>query len=158
MCRLQWNTRSFGISACLVDLYEFYEKCLDPMDVICTQKAPGTTAPQSCAEQIETRVSFTKFNGCTADKKRQSAEFRDVCKDCSNTSSRLGILGKVYCVLGKIDIPPGASGKCHSLDWLTQVRNSGELHGFHCRVTEEVSHPFFLLSMSFINWGRRKLA
>lgn len=107
MCGLQWNTRSFGISACLMDLYEFHEKCLHQIDVICTQKAPGTTAPQSCAEQIEIHVSFTKLNGCTADKERQSAEFRDACKDCRNTSSLLAILGKVYCVLGKIDIPPG---------------------------------------------------
>lgn len=158
MCGLQWNTRSFGISACLMDLYGFHEKCLHQMDVICTQKAPGTTAPQSCAEQIEIHVSFTKLNGCTADKERQSAEFRDVCKDCRNTSSLLVILGKVYCVLGKIDIPPGVPGKCHFLDWLAQVSNSGELHGFHCRVTEGVSRPFFWLSMSLINWGRRSLA
>lgn len=58
----------FGISACLMDLYEFDEKCLHQMEVICTQKAPGAADPQSCAEQIEIQASFAKLNGCTEDK------------------------------------------------------------------------------------------
>lgn len=95
----------------------------------------------------------TQWMDCRQNK-WQSAEFRDVCKDCSNKSNLLVILGEVYCVPGKTDIPPGAPGKCHCLDWLTQISSSGELHGFHCRVSYR--GPFLLVFNIFDKLREKK--
>lgn len=73
-----------------------------------------------------------------------------------NKSNLLAMLGKVYCVLGKSDIPPGAPGKFHSLDWLTQVSSSGELHGFHCRVSHRGGFTLSLLAFNAFDILREK--
>lgn len=115
--------------------------------------------PNPVLSRLKSKYHLQNSMDVLQTKTQQSAEFRDVCKSCATNPTCWQCWERFIVCLERVISLLEHQGS--AIAWIGWHRSAAVVNSMVFTaesVTEGDSHPFFLLSMPLISWGRRNLS